>query len=310
MIHVDYYKRNFVGNRTGPQVLKNITIGGNSQIEMQEKLWDNAKPFIKREILVQTDGDDQITASWSDIESPTKEEIDKFLILQDQKSKRNLTPSCISIATLRAARNKKFSVLVHVFSKNVTSQAVWNNLKSNFLNRESGGKDGGYQDEAVKELAQLLQEKNVHRLTAPTFLPWKQFARYIMKQDISERDKLIQELPPTELMHLFRTIPTNEAIILDRTHHQIVVAKNVNESHNEDLAKVEECLKNVKATMTLLLQQVAELELRVDAMKSVANGNDRLISAIDLSLQPVETEASLNYADSVTDTYDFDHNFE
>lgn len=48
-------------------------------------------------------------------------------------------------------------------------------------------------------------------------------------------------------------------------------------------------------------------EVRVQAMKSVASGNERIISAIDLSLQPVEIETSMNYADSITDTYDFDH---
>jgi hypothetical protein len=122
-----------------------------------------------------------------------------------------------------------------------------------------------------------------------------------------ERDGMINDGPPRDLIHLFRTVPTNERIRLDRAQHQIVVARNVNDSHIAEVSRMRITLTAIKSTAQILIQQISELELRMEAWELNATGTERLIEAVDTSLDPVETELSSRYADEVSDREDFDH---
>jgi hypothetical protein len=62
-ITADFYKRSFMGNRSGGKELSDVKICGNSQAEILEKIWEHAKKYIKREIIVTTGENDQLEVS-------------------------------------------------------------------------------------------------------------------------------------------------------------------------------------------------------------------------------------------------------
>jgi hypothetical protein len=286
--------------------MDNVIISGDSPTEIFDKIWIHAEKYVKREIIIKRDDNDKISASWAEKEKPTREDIDKFIILQTSTSKRNIYPSQFPVDSLRASRNKTISVYIHIYSRSVCNHSIYNELKESFLINESRNTSVAEVEQAEIELADLLRETHQHTVYAPTFMSWRSFARYIMEADASQRDTLIHQLPPHHLMHLFRTIPTSENIRLDRAQHQIVVARNVNDSHMEDLQRLRASFNACQSTLEILSRQMTELNLRMEAMESVSAGNERLISAVDSSLLPFETQESIIHARDVEDDDDLD----
>lgn len=78
-----FLNREFVGQKALNEDNEKI-ISGESVEEIFDALWISALHFIKREVMV--DGENFV---WAENEKPTQAEIDKFITLQDQGSKKN-----------------------------------------------------------------------------------------------------------------------------------------------------------------------------------------------------------------------------
>ncbi len=176
-----------MGDPNGPKVLESVIISGDNLSDILEKIWNNAESFVKREILI-TQVDNNYKASWSETESPSRDDIDKFLIIQDELNNRNYIPTLIPVDALRASTNQLYNCFIHVYSTNISSQEMWTYVHDEFLVRGTGAEE-------------------------------------------------------------------------DQT-----AARNVNDPYKEDLARLQESFNAAQSTMELLVRQMAELKLQLQAM--------------------------------------------
>lgn len=79
-----FLNREFIGQKALNDDNEKV-IAGESMEEVFDCLWSWSLQFVKREVLV--DGDD---FTWAELEKPTRPEIEIFLVLQDQGSKKNI----------------------------------------------------------------------------------------------------------------------------------------------------------------------------------------------------------------------------
>jgi hypothetical protein len=120
---VTYQKRLFVGHKSACDVNK-AKISADSLDEILDQMWNEAIKYDLMEVFVSNE-------KFHGVEKrkPTIEEIDKFLIIQDKTGKRCHDPTELKGALLKTFQNKKVNVLIHVYSTNVSSQKIYNNIK-------------------------------------------------------------------------------------------------------------------------------------------------------------------------------------
>jgi len=122
-----YQHKEFVGQKAINQEFEE-EVAGDSTAEVLDKIWERAKTFIKREIVV--DGDN---FAWAEAESPDRSEMGNFIILQDKAAKKTYLISQLNSDVLRKMRNKHVNVMVHVYGKAISSKAVHVKMTASIL---------------------------------------------------------------------------------------------------------------------------------------------------------------------------------
>lgn len=164
-------------------------------------IWDTAKLKISREVVI-----DNETISWSTKEIPDKDEIDKFIAIQDTSSRKLWKASSLNEKICRNFRDKDLNVLVHKYSSNIGSLKVWDRLKKALIEPESRDRAGAHSNQALRELVDKLKAKHRYKLTAPD-ISWMAWANSIQSAAPNLQEDLIKELPPSHIIRLFRSVP-------------------------------------------------------------------------------------------------------
>jgi hypothetical protein len=292
-----FFKRNFIGHLSGDRVDESI-IEGDIVQEISDKIWDISEQYISKEVEI--NGED---IQWSINEHPARNEIDKFVLLQDKKMRRNYCPSKLTLEILRHFRDKEINVLIHTYSRSISAKGVWNKVKKNLIDPENRDRAGASNTQSLKQLADNLMEIHGHHL-AGLEISWMIWANAIQSSSAHLQCDMTRELPPSHIIHLFRCVPTSEASRLSALQHGVTIAESVNQAYGNDIAAIRNFCNNLRK---MVIDAFDDIDRRLEGMESRNNSNGNLLSAVGTASRPVESEFSVNIASMITDQEDVDH---
>lgn len=294
---LSFYARDFVNQKSGLK-FGDLAIATESVDDVVNSIWDTAKLKISREVIIEDE-----TISWSTKEFPDKDEIDKFIAIQDTSSRKLLKPSSFTDKICRNLRDKDLNVLVHRYSSSIGSLKVWDRVKKTLIEPENRDRAGAHSTQALRELVDKLKKKHGYNLTAPD-ISWMAWANSIQSASPNLQEDLINELPPSHIIHLFRSVPVSEAAQLNNLQQHLRVASNVSDAYQEDL-------QNVRTWATECQQEIngafAKFFRRLDGIENRAAYGSNLLQAMNSATLPSETTESRQFADLVSNQDDVDH---
>lgn len=151
-----FLNREFVGQKALNEDNEK-TIGGESLEEIIDALWLLSLQFIKREVMM--DGENFI---WAENEKPIQAEIDKFVMLQDQGSKKTTTMTQVTVDWLRKIRGKHVNVFVYTYGKRVFNKTLHTKFSAQLL--APAQRDRANADNTVSLMELVGQLKEIHNV--------------------------------------------------------------------------------------------------------------------------------------------------
>lgn len=307
-IKLIFCKRQFVGNRVGPQVFeKDVSV--NSPEQFINEVWDVAKSHISQEIVVT--GEDQFT--WNRQDSRGVEEIDKFVQIQDKVGKKTFTPSTIKYDTLRVFKNKGIVILIYEYSISMSNQKIWTKANKKLIEPALRDRAGATANQEFQQLIAELRETHGFHLEADASC-WGQWANFIQKQSPAEHESFVRRFPPDHLSHLFTAIPTSAAATLNSIRHGLTVAQNVSSIAINDIQQIRNEFNTIKSTAENLKIVVDSFVVginnfgsRLVVIENKAIEHANLIKGMESAATPEESVFSKSIAEKVTDEFDYDH---
>lgn len=295
-LHGTFYKRKFVGETSGSQVASEIVIG-NTVEELLRSVWNIAKPFLCREVIF-VDGSEVQHPTWADCE-PSYEDMNKFIIMQDQAQKRRVTIDKVDSKLLVNWRSKDIKIHIHIYSTSVSCKSLWDLADKQLIRPQNADRAGAPNNQTVTCLANTLREKHGMHFSGHSSA-WRLWANYIHSSPAHEQDRRMDELPPPYLLKFFNSVPISPAVKLDAARSGLSVASTINDGFAAELAKLES-----DADHLILLAQ--SLKQRITGMQTRLCINSSLVTAMQDSVRPEENELSQMLAGNVSDMPDLDH---
>ncbi|XP_062554652.1 uncharacterized protein LOC134219802 [Armigeres subalbatus] len=141
-----FYKRKFVGETSGSQVASE-TVVVNTVEEVLRGVWSIAKPFLCREVIF-VDGSEGQLPTWADSE-PSFEEMNRFIIMQDQGQKRRVTTDKVDSKLLVNWRSKDIKIHIHLFSISVSCRSLWDIVDKQLIRPQNADRAGAPNNQTV-----------------------------------------------------------------------------------------------------------------------------------------------------------------
>lgn len=307
--HVDYVgclfrfvaifqQKEFVGQKAVSQDVE-AEIGGDSCNDLLDVIWTKVSPWIKREVIVEGDN-----FRFAEKETPDREEIGKFIIFHDKAGKKNYSVGQLSSDLLRKFRDKHVHVMVHIYGKAVSSKPIYQKMSAAILQPVDRDRAGAHSTAMLMELADKLQEMNRTCLSGhiSSFVMW---ANAIHAAPAGRQESMTHEMPPSHLVHLFRSVPTSEAEKMRSTQNGLQIAGNLNDLYSENVKILRQEFEKMKE---IIFRSVELYEIRLKGTEDMLAANKRLVDSMDGQLRVEVTAVSLEEEQQVTDMLDCDHN--
>ncbi|XP_039452631.1 uncharacterized protein LOC120431591 [Culex pipiens pallens] len=291
-----FFKRRFVGESSGSQVA-NQFITGDTVKDIVLKLWDVAKPFVHREVVIKEEDGVQ-KAAWAENE-PRFEDNSKFLVLQDSSQKRRVKVDKLDSRTLINWRDREIRVHIHVYSSSVSCKSLWEVVEKQLISPQLPDRAGAPSNQSLTALAEELREKHGHSFNAHTSA-WKLWANHIQALPAHEKERQMESLPPNDLLKFFRSVPLREEVRMANIRRGLGVANVVNEGYAVDLELLEE-------EVDQMIAMGQRVKARIAAMRAKYAINSSLVSTMAEAMRPEESELSQSLSSQVTDLLDHEH---
>lgn len=293
-----FYKREFVGQTSGPKVAE-CEISGNSVKDILDEVWNEARNHVNREILISPSNE----SSWSETVSPSREDIGKFVSFQEPNGRKLTQSNQVTTQWLQKQRDKPVNILIHVYGMTISNKSIWTKVKKVLIDPELRDRAGADANQALVQLADSLKEIHGNSLTALDGV-WRLWANAIQSAPAHSRENLMQELPPVHLIQMFRRVPIGEAEVLRNTTNGLNVARNVNSALRDDIVALQTAFANFRRD---IVREFDLFGLRLENLARVASNQDSLIDSMRQSIQPQENEISMQESAEVDDMEDIDH---
>lgn len=288
------YCRKLFRSQLRPGQICTKDVFGNSVEGVLRCIWKTAKPQLHRKVVF-NDG----TPTWSEEEQSGFEDIDQFIMLQDQTKKKLYSVSSITPRVLRSWRGKVMKIFVYVYSLNVETNSQHQKLQRTLISPQNPDRSGAHSTRDDSALAEELRSS--HRDIEGHYSSWLLWANFINSAPAHEQDQLKQAIsPPLELAKFFRWAAVSEPARLQAMHRGMVVANVVNDGWTKEAAELE---RDVSLALNIL-QGVSN---RLSALRAKGAAESGLLDAMESALQPEESELSRNLSSRVTDCEDTDH---
>lgn len=211
--------------------------------EFCNKVWEIAKDNIIREVIV--DGDH---VAWSNNKEPKIEDLDKFVILSDRTSKRNIRPRNVTHEVLRNLKNHQLRLFIYTYSVSITSQHIYNILKRSLIDQEVKNRESVCNIQSMVNLIQILKDEHNFHLEGPE-IAWTSWANSIQSAPILHQEQMIKDLPPSHLIHLFKSVPKSEVTNNSTEWSGLIINQNVNVTNNIDFSILKDAYYILKHTV-------------------------------------------------------------
>lgn len=293
-----FLNREFVGQKSLNEDNQKI-IAGETLDEIVGGLWNSAVPFIKREVMVA--GDNFV---WAESENPTQAEIDKFVTLQEQGSRKVLTMSQVNVDCVRKLRGKNVNVFVYSYGKKICNKTNHTKFSAQLLVPEK--RDRANADSTVSLMEMVGQLKTIHSVHyAAHHSSWVMWANFIQSAPLNEsRERLLNECPPAHLIPLFRSVAFSDNEKMQSARNGLQVTDNMIDSFKHQLQLLTKDFETMRQSITRCIEM---MQWRLKSLEDVITSNQRLVTAMANSLQPEENETSQQQENLIMDCEDVDH---
>ncbi|KAJ3196619.1 hypothetical protein HK101_008300 [Irineochytrium annulatum] len=260
--------------------------------EFRTKLWDKVKGHRRRAVNWETVDDDKVEPQWSPVETPTFEDITKFVML---KCKTDRRPGSgiddIDVDRLRSWRLKKDL-----------------DFENKLMKATVRDRAGAPANELLNALASEL--KNKHRMEfRGVDGAYKEWANWILSQPAHDREQLKEARPPREIIHLFAAVRSSAESQIHHMRAGLGVARSMGTTHS---GTINEIVETLEVTMTAF----EEMGRRVTGMMGQLNDvveqhrhavENNIINDISACMRPQESEFGRQLFDGIQEQVDVDH---
>lgn len=293
-----FLNREFVGQKALNDDNEKL-IAGESVDQILDVLWSCSLQFIKREALV--DGDD---FTWAELETPTRPEIDKFLVLQDQGSKKNIPITQVNVDCLRKLRGKHVNVFVYSYGRKICNKAMHTKFSSKLLVPEK--RDRANADNTVSLMEMVTKLKAIHSVHySANHSSWIMWANYIQSAAANEsRERMMNECPPPHLILLFRSVAFSDNEKMQSARNGLQITENMIGSFKGQLELMRKDFEAVRQSVSRAMEM---MDWRLKAMEEVIHSNQGLVETMSNTLCPEQNETSQHQESLIMDCEDVDH---
>lgn len=293
-----FLNREFVGQKALNEDNQK-KIAGETLEEFINELWMSAASFIKREVLV--NGDNFV---WAEAEKPTPAEIDKFIALQDQGTKKVIPMAQVNADCLRKLREKHVNVFVYSYGKAICNKTMHTQFLAKLILPEK--RDRANADNTVSVMNLVAELKKVH---GSHYLAhdgcWLMWANHVqtLPADAS-RDRLKKLSPPQHLAKLFSSIAFSDTEKMLSARNGLRVTDNMIDTFKHQLGLLTKDFQAMSESISRCLEMMSS---RLKSLDEVITSNQSLVAAMAYTLRPTENETSQQQEDLIVDCEDVDH---
>lgn len=285
-----------------------LAINCNSLDEFKHQLWLKINDKLKREVIF-----NDTEPQWHENISPKEDEMDRFVVFYDSKSKRSLMLNKINTTTLVHWKSKEIWLYIHIYSTSVANLTLWKKVTKTLiepLNRDRAGASTVSETNTLVVELKAIHKKNYHS----NQINWIIWANRIQASEPHLREKMIRSPPPADMLHLFALAKTPADEKVAEMRQNLCVAENVNEGMSTGLIRLRNLLNDVMELQKTIgeLQNVQNekvklLDHELTAMEIKTTTTRSLLTSMEQAVPAVETDFGRRIFSQIQDQEDVDH---
>lgn len=285
-----------------------LAINCNSLDEFKQQLWLKINDKLKREVVF-----DETSPQWHESVSPKEEDMERYVLFYDTKSKRTSMLSKINTMTLNHWRSKEIWLYIHVYSTSVSNLTLWKKVQKTLiepLNRDRAGAD------SISEMNTLVSKlREIHRFHYRSgHINWLTWANRIQAHEPHLRENLIRSPPPPDILHLFAVSRTAADDTIAEMRQNLSVAENVNDGMGDGLVRIRSLFDNViemqKSIVQMQNEQQNQIELldhELKTMETQTSTTRSLLNSMEQAVPAITTIFGRRAFSQIQDQEDVDH---
>lgn len=285
-----------------------LAINCDSVDDFKHELWLKINDKLKREVIF-----NDVGPQWHVNISPKEDDMDRFVLFYDSKSKRSATLNKVTTITLNHWRSKEIWLYIHVYSTSVSNLTLWKKVQKVLfepLNRYRAGAS------TVCEMNILVDQlKDIHRLHyQSSHINWIMWANRIQASEPHLREIMIRRPPPADMLHLFAVAKTPADDRMAGICQNMFVAENVNEGASTGLARIKTLVDGLRDLQKTLVQlhneqdsQITLLEHEIAAFEIQTSTTRSLLNSFERAMPATETDFGRQIFQQIQDQDDVDH---
>lgn len=285
-----------------------LAINCNSVDDFKHQLWLKINDKLKREVIF-NDADPQ----WHENISPKEEDMDRFVLFYDSKSKRSAMLNKVNTITLNHWRSKEIWLYIHVYSTSVSNLTLWKKVQKVLiepLNRDKAGANAHCEINALTH-----QLKEIHKFHYQSGdINWCMWANRIQASEPHLRETLLRRPPPAEIMHLFALARTSADDKMTGIRQNLFVADHINEGATTGLARIRTLVDGVRELQKTIVQLQKEQETKIELLEhevatfeTQTSTTRSLLNSMELVMPATETDFGRQSFQQIQDQDDVDH---
>lgn len=307
-IELNLQTREFKGQTSGVTKCA-TTIFCNSVPDFKNHLWLLIKDKLKREVVFDAESDPR----WHENVLPQEEDMERFILFYDSKSKRSVTVDKVNMTTLSHWRSKEIWLYIHVYSMSIANLSLWKKVQKTLIEPINRDRAGASTIAETNTLAERLQA--IHQLNYQSnHINWLIWANRIQASEAHLREQLMTRPPPPDILHLFAHARTSADDTVTEFRQNLRMAENVNEGVTSGLSRVrilvDDILKIQNAIAELRDEEKTKIELLNHELKTMeiqSSTTRSLITSMEQVLPATETDFGRQLFSQIQDQDDVDH---
>lgn len=270
--------------------------------EFHHELWPKVRPFVKREIYFV-----EKKPFWSEKEIPDEEDLSKFVLLFDPKSRRSFDVAGITLADLARWDDERVMVLtICEYSVAVHSKPAWTSAEKSLILPAERDRSGAAAEAEIGRLVDKLKDQHQFHYQAQ-YITWRQWADYVLKQPGHTRERSINNPPPQHLIHLFSCAKEPADTLVSELRQNVNIGEGVNQSFSDQLVEMRAEFNKILRLSGLLQEAIQSFDVRLSSMEQRCENNRENISLFQAAVKPTESSFGRDMFEKIIDQEDVDH---
>ena len=300
---ISCYKKEFRGQhhdkgKTAEKLIcKEFQVFGNSPDEVLEQTWEAVRSYIRREVIVYDDQNFK-KVKWAGDTDPEFQDMDKYVLFKDLQRKRTYRASDLQEKSdvMVKWRGKVVDVYLHIYSMAVANQKLYDLVKR-LEAPEDPDRAGAWSNKSFQGLINEL--KSLHPEVSADSFVWNNWAEHVEAAP-GYRREFVKQNPPDDIRSFLKPAPNDDSGVLEENRRGLLLAQTI-------VRAMEKGVKELREHSVQLSATASQIEERISGMEIQLKSYNEMLTSMQRSLAPVESELSRTLASSVTDADDVDH---